>query len=67
MKIILPRTFPNFLVFLRYLCDEYGVRDSICGHICGRSKIVPKSIAIDQESSIRHFGIIKNPKTPQLH
>ena len=38
-----------FLVFLKYFGDKYGVRGSIFGHIVGRSKNVPKSIAIDQE------------------
>ena len=32
------------------------------GHVIGRSKNVPKSIAIDQESLISHFEIIKTPK-----
>ena len=36
------------------------------GHIFGRSKSDPKSIAIDQESLIKHSGMIKIPKTPQL-
>ena len=47
-----------FLYFLQYFGDKYGVRGSIFGNIFGRSKHVPKSIAIDQELLISHFGII---------
>ena len=35
-----------FLYFLKCFGDKHGVRGSISGHICGRSKNVPKSIAI---------------------
>ena len=48
----------NFLYFLKYFGDEDGVRGSRFGHIFGRSKNIPKSSAIDQESLISHFGII---------
>ena len=47
-----------------YFGDKYGVPGSRFGCIPGRSKNVPNSIAIDQESLISHFGIIKRPKTP---
>ena len=54
--------FPYFLVFLKYFCDKYGVRGSRFSRFVGRSKNVPKSIAIDQESIISNWGIIKTPK-----
>ena len=54
---------PSFVMyFVRYFGDKYGVRGSRFGIIFGRSKNVPKSIAIDQESLISDFGIIKTPK-----
>ena len=46
----LQRRFHIFLYFSKYFGDKYGVRGSIFGHIVGRSKNVPKSIAIEQES-----------------
>ena len=42
--------------------DKYVVRGYIFGHMFGRSKNIPKSIAIDQESLINHLGIIKSPR-----
>ena len=53
-----------FLYFSMYSGDKYMVRGSRFGHIFGRSKIHPKSIAIDQESLISHFGIIETPYPP---
>ena len=47
--------------FLTHFSDEYGVRGTRFGYICGRSKNVPKNIATDQESLISHWGIIKTP------
>ena len=52
----------HFLYLFKYCCDKYGVRGSIFGHIFGRSRNHPKSIAIDHESLISHLGIIKTPK-----
>ena len=49
------------LYFLKYFGGKYGVRGSIFGHIFGRSENVPKSITIDQESLISHWGIIQTP------
>ena len=60
------RMFPYlFLCFLNYFCDKYGVPGSSFGHIIGRSKNVPKSIAIDQRSLLRRLGIIKTPPKKQ--
>ena len=55
-----------FLYCLKCFGHKCGVRGSRFGHIFGRSRNVPKSIAIDQGSLINHFGIIKklrNTKT----
>ena len=49
-------------IFLKYSGDKYGVRGFRFGHMFGRSKNVPKSIAIDQKSLIRDFGTINTPK-----
>ena len=51
-----------FLYLLKYFRDKYGVRGSRFGHMFGRSRNVPKSIAIDQEALICDLGIIKTPK-----
>ena len=48
----------------KYFGDKYGVRGSRFGHVFGRSKNHPKSIAIDQESLISRLGIIETPKNP---
>ena len=62
-----PRTPPYFLVFVqKENGDKYWVRGSRFGHIFGRSTNVLKSIAIDQESLISHFGIIKTPRIPGI-
>ncbi len=53
--------FSYFLVSLTYCGDKYGARESTFGHILGRCRTVPRSIAIDQESLMRHLGIIKIP------
>ena len=53
--------FSYFLVSLTYCGDKYGARGSTFGHILGRCRTVPRSIAIDQESLMRHLGIIKIP------
>ena len=63
MKIIFQGCSHNFLCFLKYVGDNYEVRTTF-GHISGRSKNVLKSIAIDQESLISHFGINKTPLNP---
>ena len=49
---------------MKHFGDEYGVRGSRFGDMFGRSKHVPKSVAIHQESLISHLGIIETPKTP---
>ena len=54
-----PRMFPYFLVFLKYIGDKYGARGYRFGELVGRSKNVPKNIAIDQESLIANLGIIE--------
>ena len=65
MKIIFSKDVPIiFMYSLNYFDDEYEVRGSRFGHIFGRSKNVPENIAIDQESWIRHFGIIKKTQNP---
>ena len=46
---------------LKYFCNKYGAQGSIFGHMFGRSKNVPTSIAIGQESLISHVGIITTP------
>ena len=51
-----------FLYSLQHSGDKYGVRGSRFGDIFGRSRNHPKSIAIDHESLISHFGIIKIPE-----
>ena len=57
-NLIFPKDVPiGFLYCLKYFGNKYGVRGSIFGHIFGRSKNVPKNIAIDQESLISHLGI----------
>ena len=53
-----------FLFILKYFGDKYGVRGSRFGYIFGRSKNVPTNIAIDQESLISNFRIIKTPNKP---
>ena len=57
------RTFPYLFVYflLKYFADKYKVRGSRFSHIFGRSRNVPKSIAIDQDSLMNHLGIIKTP------
>ena len=57
----------SFLVFFKYFGDKYGVRGSRFGDLFGRSKNIPKSIAIDEESLISHLGIIKNPNKPYIY
>ena len=65
MKITYFKQVPIFsCIFLKYFGESYGVRGSRIDHIFGRSKNVPKSIAIDQESLISHFGIILNLLKP---
>ena len=65
MEIIWSKDVPTFpCIFCKYSGDKYGVRESRFGHIFGRSKNHPKSIAIDQESLINHFGINKIPQNP---
>ena len=61
MKIIFPKDAPHNVsgYVLKYFVDKYGARGSRFGHICGRPKNSPKSIAIAQESLISPFGIIK--------
>ena len=49
------------LVLFKYYGDKCGARGSRFGHIFGRSRNPPKSIAIDQESWTSHLGIIKSP------
>ena len=49
---------------LKHLGDKYGVRGSRFGHILGRSKNVPKSVAICPGVKISHFGIIETSKKP---
>ena len=49
----------TFFYVSKYFSDKYGVRGSRFGNVCGRSKNVPKRIAIDQDSLISNFGIIK--------
>ncbi len=51
-----------FLHFGKYFGDKYVVRGSRFGENFGSSKNDPKNIAIDQESLIKHFGIIKTQK-----
>ena len=46
---------------VKYFGDKYGLRGSRFGHMFGRSRNVPKNIAIGQESLISHLGIIKTP------
>lgn len=53
--------FSYFLVSLTYCGDKYVARGSTFGHILGRCRTVPRSIAIGQESLMRHLGIIKIP------
>ena len=53
----------NYLVLFKYFGKKYGVRGSRFRRFFGRSKIVLKSIAIDQESLISNFGVIETPKT----
>ena len=48
-----PRMFPYLYVF--FDGERYGVRGSRFGHIFGRFKNIPKTIAIDQESLIMLF------------
>ena len=60
-NIICSQIFPYFLVFLKYFVDKYGVRGCRFSHMFGRSRHVPKSIAIDQESLISNLGIIYPP------
>ena len=48
----------------KYCGNEYGVWGSRFGHIFGRCRNHLKSIAIDQESLISLFGIIKTHKNP---
>ena len=50
-----------FLYSLKSFGDNYGVRGSRFDHMFGRSKNIPKSIVIDQESLISYLGIIKTP------
>ena len=51
-----------FLYLLNYVGNIFGLRESrFCEHF-GRSKNVLKNIAIDQESLISHFWIIKTHK-----
>ena len=49
------------LYFLKYVGGKYRARGSTFGHIFGRSRNQPKSIATDQESLISNFGISKTP------
>ena len=56
---------PEFVLYFQsFFCNGYGVRGSRFGHIFGGSKKAPKSAAIDQESLVSHFGIIKAPIEP---
>ena len=54
------------LVFVKYFGDIYGVPGSIFSRLVGLSRNHPKSVAIDQESLISHFGIIKAPSNPMI-
>ena len=64
MKMIFSRMFPIFLYFLKYVGDKYGdpsVHSWL--HFWSPQKC-SKTNAIDPESLIRHFGIIKTPYNP---
>ena len=61
-KYDVSRLFPSFSFVLKCFGDKYGVRGSIFSRCCGISENVPQRIAIDQESWIRHLGIIKTHK-----
>ena len=54
------------LYVLKNLGDKCGVRGSRFGNRFGRSRNVPKNIAIDQKSLINHFELIKIPKRKNL-
>ena len=53
-----------FPYFLKYVGDKYGLRRSRFGHMSGRSKYVPKSIAICPGVDIGHLEQLKPPKPP---
>ena len=51
------KRFRNFLIRLKYFWSYIRAVGSIFGHICGRSKNVPKNIAICPGVKINHSGI----------
>ena len=61
MKIIVVKDAPDVSCMFEILGDKYGARGSIFSRFVGRSKNVPKSIAIYQESLISHLRIMKTP------
>ena len=59
------RMFPNcFFVFLKYVCDNFGVHGSRFCWFVGSSTNDPKSIGICLGTLISNFGIIKTPTSP---
>ena len=56
------KDLPILCIFGSIFGNTYGVRGSTFGYVFGRSRNVPKSIAIDQESLISVVGKIKTPQ-----
>ena len=57
------KDIPIISCILKYFGDECGARGSRFGHMFGRSKNIPKSVAIAQESLLSNSGRIKTPPT----
>ena len=58
--------FPYFLYFFKSFGDKYWVRGFRFGRFFGSSRNHPQNIAIDRESLISHFGMIK-AKNKTIH